>query len=187
MEQWKSIPGYDAYEASSFGRVRIVVRRHNIHPLTILRMRPDKDGYLLVRLSRDGSQEDGRECRVARLIAMTFHGEIPDDFQVNHVNGVRSDDRPENLEIVTCQENIRHAIDTLGARVGERNGCAKMTDAKVLELRERAAKNETYASLSQAFGVSAVEASNIAKGKTWAHVGGPRSLSRAGVGRPKRD
>ncbi len=47
-----------------------------------------------------------------RLIAMIFI-ECPDncdDLQVNHKNGVRGDDKPENLEWVTCKENITHAF-----------------------------------------------------------------------------
>ena len=47
-----------------------------------------------------------------RLIAMVFI-ECPDncdDLQINHKNGVRGDDRPENLEWVTCKENIIHAF-----------------------------------------------------------------------------
>ncbi len=46
-----------------------------------------------------------------RLIWMAANGPIPTELQINHKNGVKTDNRLINLEIVTCQENIRHSYD----------------------------------------------------------------------------
>lgn len=186
MEHWKPIPGFErVYEASSFGRIRIVVKRHNIRAGTVLAQCPDKNGYLLVRLSLDGSQAAGHMRRVSRVIAETFIGPIGDDLQVNHLDGVRTDNRPENLEICTARENVRHSIDVLGSRIGEKNHASKLTEVDVLALRLRAAEGHTFAALGRVFRISAVAAGNIAKGRTWKHVGGPRVSSRP-KGRPRR-
>ena len=62
-----------------------------------------RDGYNIVQLCKEG----GIKCaKVSRLVWSAFNGEIPEDMQVNHINEVRDDDRLENLNLMTCQENI---------------------------------------------------------------------------------
>lgn len=65
---------------------------------------------------------------VHRVVYETFYGKIPDGLQINHINGVKSDNRLRNLEVVTASENIRHAVRT-GLKPGdpgETNGMAKL-------------------------------------------------------------
>ena len=51
---------------------------------------------------------------VHRLVAEYFIGEIPDGYEINHINGDTKDNRVKNLEIVTHKENMRHATNCLG-------------------------------------------------------------------------
>lgn len=71
----------------------------------------DKDGYLNVSLRVDGKLKTYRR---ARLICEAYHGMGPDGYQVNHINGIKSDDRPLNLEWVSGSDNSKHAVDVLG-------------------------------------------------------------------------
>lgn len=135
-------------------------------------------------LRRDGKS---KTHRVHRLVASAFLGPIPDGKEVNHRNGDKADNRAENLEVVTRSENIRHSIDVLGNRhwgVGEAHGNAKLTEAQVLNLRERADSGESYGSLGRAFRISDVQAMSIARGESWPHVGGPRTEPRPAGKRP---
>lgn len=60
-----------------------------------------------------------------RLIWEAVHGPVPDGLEINHKNGCKTDNRIENLELVTRGENLRHAY-RLGLRVstkGRRFAC----------------------------------------------------------------
>ena len=65
-------------------------------------------GYLQVSLCKDAKYT---RRAVHRLIWESFNGAIPGRLEVNHKNLDRADNRLENLELVTHQQNIQHAID----------------------------------------------------------------------------
>jgi hypothetical protein len=65
-------------------------------------------GYLQVSLCKDAKQT---RRAVHRLMWESFNGAIPGRLEVNHKNLDRADTRLENLELVTHQQNIQHAID----------------------------------------------------------------------------
>lgn len=73
-----------------------------------LRQHVERNGYVRVCFG-------GRKLLVHRLVCEAFHGAPPFiGAQVNHKNGVKSDNRADNLEWVTASENQRHRIDVLG-------------------------------------------------------------------------
>ncbi|MNJ58390.1 NUMOD4 motif protein [compost metagenome] len=106
-ELWKTVPGHENYEVSSLGKfvsiARYNERGHWMRQRYLIPKR-NKDGYLTVRLS-------GKEYLAHRMVALAFHGysELP---QVNHMNGVKDDNRVDNLEWCSISHNVRHAIDT---------------------------------------------------------------------------
>ena len=95
---------FTRYEVSNKGSVR------NAH--TGMKKRPflDKYGYHLVNLYYKGGHKNQY---VHRLVALAFVPGWRKEFEVNHKNGVKTDNRAENLEWVTHRENCRHGVDVL--------------------------------------------------------------------------
>jgi hypothetical protein len=109
-EVWRTVPGWEGYyEASSKGRVRSVERvvKHPNGSITvaprILRPSPHESGHLRVCLSRD---RHGSTHYVHTLVLEAFHGLKPFPSALcRHLNGVETDNRPENLRWGTYGEN----------------------------------------------------------------------------------
>ena len=79
--------------------------------------------------------------KIHRLICIAFHGDNK-RLEVNHIDGNKSNNKPCNLEWCTRSENVKHAFKIGLAKPlrGELNGCAKLTNEIVLEIRK--AKDE---------------------------------------------
>lgn len=121
-EIWIPVKGLEkCYEVSNYCRIKSVNRTHlkfrlgkyhefKIHE-KILKQSKDKiTGYLYVNL-RDGEKQHVKT--VHRIIAEAFIPNPENKRTVNHKNGVRDDNRLENLEWNTHSENIKHSFDVL--------------------------------------------------------------------------
>jgi hypothetical protein len=84
---------------------------------------------------------------------------------------------PAHLEPGTKADNNRDKVERGRQPRGEQNN-AKLTDAQVLEIRQRYAAGETAVALARAFGVSDRLVGGIARGEKWGHLGGPRAEFR---------
>lgn len=104
-----------------------------------------------------------------RLIWESVHGPIPDGMQINHINGVKHDNRISNLELVTPSENTKHAY-AIGLRsaAGECNGRARLTKDDVLRIR---ASSMRPADLAASYGVSPSTIRDVLSRKRWKHLG----------------
>lgn len=100
-ERRREINGFPSYYVSDNGSVI------NRHTGRILRSSPDTSGYETVHLTENGR---GYTKRVHRLVAEAFL-EQPNDreYQVNHKNGDKTDNRLLNLEYVSPSDNMHHA------------------------------------------------------------------------------
>lgn len=117
-ENWKPIAGYEgSYEVSDLGRVRSLARKVLRAGVCksiqlgerVLHACVDSGGYKLVTLYKEGVQTP---VRVHCLTALCFLGARPTPkHEVNHINGVKTDNRLVNIEWVTRSRNVRHAFE----------------------------------------------------------------------------
>lgn len=131
-------------------------------------------GYPKVMFTVNGKRYSIYAHRVVWMIAN--QADIPPGLEINHKNGVRHDNRPENLEPMTPQENALHAgqvLKTLGKRDqrGGKNSTSKLTAQQVLEIRKLWSDGEAnQTTIGKLYRISQATVSSIVCHKTWKHL-----------------
>lgn len=171
VEVWLEVPGYNGdYLASSFGRIKTMrIGRRRNYCEKILAAWKNNAGYLTVRVSRGGKTSTKF---VHRLIATAFHGSPDSTLEVDHLDGDKENNRPDNLQWTTHSKNLKRAVERLGQwqhiRSGENHHKAKLTERRVEEIRQlHKVGTVTQRQLAKNFGVSPVTISHIVNMKTW--------------------
>ena len=117
QEIWKPIKGYEnLYQVSNLGNVKSLSRlvkgikygKYYEYPTNekLLKQHKDDKGYLRVKLYKDGVSQT---MKVHRLVAESFLGDIYNK-EIDHINTTKTDNRVENLRIVTSKENSNNSI-----------------------------------------------------------------------------
>lgn len=109
-EEWRDVVGYEGlYMVSNLGIVKrlSMIKNNKKYSEIILSASMDsKHGYLSVSIS-------GKNIKLHRIIASAFIPNPENKKQVNHKNGIRNDNRIDNLEWKNSNENIQHSVKYL--------------------------------------------------------------------------
>lgn len=171
MEVWKKIQGFEKYEISSLGRIKVNLkfRKYRNYQSKVLNPSLDKDGYFRTSLVSD----DGitKNKIIHRLVAEAFIPNPENKPCVNHKNGIKTDNRIENLEWCTVKENNIHAIKLgLSGQVpGEKHHMSKLKEKEVLEIIINK-NNLTQEQLGLEYNISQTQISRIINKKRWSHI-----------------
>ena len=118
IEIWKDIPDYEGiYLASNTGKIKSIKRNRLLTP------HKNRYGYLTLTLFKNNHKNTRS---IHRLVASSFLGKSKLD--VNHKDGIKTNNNIENLEFITRADNNRHAH-----KIGLQNNHCKMLSKKMLE------------------------------------------------------
>lgn len=161
--EWKDIKDYEGlYQISNTGLVKAMAKtwlsgeyRNSLRskPETIIKCSIKPNGYKQCTLSKNGKVLNKR---INRLVAEAFIPNPENKPEVNHKDGVKSNNHVSNLEWCTRQENLLHAYKNglLKPARGENQGNSKLKNKVVDEIREKySTGNYTYKQLADEYDI----------------------------------
>jgi HNH endonuclease/NUMOD4 motif len=172
-EEWRPVVGYEGrYEVSNRGHVRRIAPDSMGRTMSLGRVltQAKTAGYMRVGLCVEGRQ---RSYLVHRLVAAAFIGPCPLGQETNHLDGIKDNNKLENLEYVTKSENIRHARSLGLLSIGSMRHNTKLTERDVVVMRSLRAFGVCYPELCRMYSMALAPIMAICKGTQWRHAEGP--------------
>lgn len=166
-EEWKEIPGLSgAYLASSMGEIkslpRLAADDRKIKG-RLMRLQKTTSGYLFFAAR---SKTFSGPILVHRAVLSAFTGGM-EQLDVNHINGIKHDNRAANLEWLTRSGNLLHAANTGLKPVGVQSHLAKLSEDNVREIRQLLTIGKPQTEIAALFGVTQTAISKIKTLKKW--------------------
>lgn len=169
---FRDVPQHPVFEASSCG---IIIRKSRIgegvrcgkkytKKLCKTKLTPwvAKNGYYTISCAIDGVR---KKYFVHRLVAMAFVDGYQPHLTVNHINGIKTDNRACNLEWVTLSENTKLQWETGLVNIrGEKHPLAKISDNDVVNIRNDIKNGAKIVDIANQYGVSTALIYKIRKG-----------------------
>lgn len=156
--EWRFVLGNKNYMVSNRGEVRNCKFDRPRKPQSA------NNGYVRVGIHQNGLMQPHS---VHRLVLDAFVGPAPEGMECMHLNGVRSDNRLENLRWGTRKENHSHKKIHGTYQIGEKNPHVKWDEKTVLMVRS---SPENSIRLSRRTGIPSATIRQIRLNKTWSHL-----------------
>lgn len=174
-EVFKDVKGYEGkYQVSNMGRVKSLGRpikfkyrdsyRVRYSKDIILRQAIDKYGYMIVCLQKKPKKSIFK--KVHRLVMATFVY-IDNDMQVNHKDGVKTNNKIENLEYCTASQNQLHKYRVLKIVpiYGDKCHALKIKDCQLDSIKTMRRKGMKVVEIARKFKVEVGTIYKILKNK----------------------
>lgn len=163
MIEVRDIPGYPGYKATSDGRI-IGKRGKEMTPSPY-----PGTGYVGVTVHVNGRQ--GR-LAVHRAVCLAFHGLPEEGQEVAHKNGIRTDNRAENVRWMSRSENAQERVQHGTQVKGEDHPLSKLNEKAVRKIRALYDTGEyRMIDLAEKFGISTSKVCQVVNRQSWKHVG----------------
>jgi len=167
-ELWKPVVGYEGtHEVSTEGRIRRTCDCANTKKGHVLKPELSNCGYFLIGLHGGGKKTF---CTVHSIVVRAFLGGCRYSFEVNHRDGVKTNNRLSNLEYLTHSENKNHAVRLLGSGSGSHNGNSKLTESAVKDMRLLHHAGVSYSDCGRRYSVTPSVARKAIIGFTWKNL-----------------
>lgn len=164
-EEFRTVEWAPRYLVSDLGRVFSTIRSGRL-----LRQTISPQGYPYVSLMGSGGKP--QKVLVHRLVAEAFLPRVSGLDVVNHRNGVKTDNRAQNLEWCTYGDNNQHAKDTgLSQAFGQTHYAALLTESDVREIRRLVSYGEMHKTVAAQFGIARQTVTKIANRQAWRALG----------------
>ncbi len=183
MERWKEVTWLDGYKGVLFVSDKARVKRTSYQydclgrwgtehtttkPDKILSSYVEKNGYATVAVQVDGKR---KKFQLHYLVARAFAPGYQPGLCVNHIDGVKTNNLPDNLEWVTLARNSQHAWETgLVDLRGDNHPSKKLTSGKVRIIRKLRKLGASKSDLAILADVSTSTINLIDKGLRWSSV-----------------
>ena len=162
------VKGFDNYIVSNLGDVYSVARKGNWSG-RFIKSSANHKGYARVTLSNNGIK---KTLSLHRVVLDSFTDDDCNKEQVNHINGLKLDNRLVNLEWCTSSQNVVHAYTTGLAVSAKGTQKSLLSEQDVLDIVYRYKSGEQLKEISKSYPVSSGALSSIVTGRSWSHVTG---------------
>lgn len=179
QEIWKDVQGTLYYQVSNKGRVKRLEHQRwckpnksysTIRERIIVGSYNNSKGYHRAQFVLTSGIN--KTLTVHRLIAIAFVPNPENKPQVNHIDGDKKNNCPENLEWVTNQENHDHkhlVLKSFNMKTGESCNFTKLKEEQVLQIPELL-KTMTQKAIGAKLGVGSSTIAEIVNGRSWCHL-----------------
>lgn len=162
---------------SNYGRLRSVTRLVKCSMGTrktrgkLIKTPRNSVGYPQAGLSKYGKV---RNVRVHVLVWEAFNEKVPRGKEINHKDGVKTNNRLGNLETATRKENINHAIRTGLNKPAWKKGLppnsSKLTSIEVMAIRFLSEEGVSKSQLAREYGIDRKTVRSIVTRTSWKHL-----------------
>ena len=160
----RRIPSYNDYSADKCGNIY----SHKHGQCKLMSPYIGNKGYKMLLIHMAGVRKNKS---VHRLIAEAYLDNYSESLYVNHINGVKTDNRVENLEMCTNQENMDHARISGLILSKQNHSMAKLTNVEVIFIKNLLASTSiSQGNIGKMFGVSKMTINHINIGLIWRDV-----------------